>query len=299
MRILLFLLLALLPAWGVCAHAAGEVFVSIPPQKWLVDKVGGELVTTRILVKNGQDPHIFEPTPKQVAALSGSRIWFILDMEFEAQLIARIGQLAASLQIVDMTENLEKIPMHGHGGEHEEHHGTKEREGHEHGENHGATDPHVWLSPLNLKVMATGVAEALERLDPANSSIYRRNLEAVHAELDSLHRDIERRLQPFAGESFFVFHPSFGYFAHTYGLEQKAVETGGKSPAPRQLSRLIETAREDGVKMIFVQPQFDRKSAEAVAAAIGGDVVPLDALAEDVAGNLRVMAEKIEQAMKK
>jgi zinc transport system substrate-binding protein len=268
-----------------------------------VDKVGGDLVTTRVLVKNGQDPHIYEPTPRQVASLAGAQIWFIMDMEFEAQLVAKIRQSAPALQIVDMTENVQKIAMtlHGHGDEHAEHdeHGDKGSEGHEQEEGHGVTDPHVWLSPPNLKVMATGVAEALKRLDPANSAIYERNLESVHAELDALHRDVERRLKPYAGSSFYVFHPSFGYYAQTYGLVQEAVETGGKSPGPRQLTRLIEMAKADGVKMIFVQPQFDPKSAMAVATAIGGSVVPLDALAEDVAGNMRVMAEKIEQAMAK
>jgi zinc transport system substrate-binding protein len=274
------------------SSAAVEVFVSIGPQKWLVESVGKDLVQVEVLVKKGQNPHSFEPTPRQVAALSQAKIWYTLDMDFEQQLVRKVRAVAPGLQIVDMSRHVEKLVMAA--GDHEQ---EEAEAGHDHGKS--AVDPHVWLSPLNLQVMAGAVAEALIRTDPAHAAAYSHNLRVVEQELTELDQRISEQLSPFKGASFFVFHPSFGYFAHRYGLVQEPVEIGGKSPGPRQLSALVARAKTEGVKVIFVQPQFDPKSAEAIAAAIGGEVVPLDALSEDVAANLMTMAEKIAAALKR
>lgn len=284
----------LMLVWVSSGYGAMEVFVSIPPQKWLVDKVGGELVNTTILVKEGQDPHTFEPSPRQLAALSRAEIWFTMNMEFEQQLVRKVAAVAPGLRIVDITSRVERIAMAASDHEHDkEHHLASDK----HDPFPERLDPHVWLSPLNLQLMSVDVAEALGAADPGNAVSYTARQAEAQKELNELHQDIMRQLKPYSGSSFYVFHPSFGYFAHTYNLVQEPVEIEGKSPGPRQLSRLIAKARAERVKVIFVQPQFDPKSARAVAAAIGGDVVPLDSLAEDVAANLKMMATKIEAAL--
>jgi zinc transport system substrate-binding protein len=262
-------------------QAAVEVFVSIPPQKWLIERIGGEHLTTGVLLQKGQDPHTFEPTPRQVIALTHSQLYFTSGMEFEEQIIAKLQQSSAKLKIVDSTAGIEKSPLveHNHG--------------------HMRPDPHVWMSPVNLKTMAANMAKALCAIDPENSSAYTANLDKVNQELDELDRKIAAQLQPYAGEKFFVFHPSFGYFAKRYRLQQEAVEAEGKSPTPKQLSNLIAEAKADRVKVIFVQPQFDPRSGQAIAAAIGGEVISLDALAEDVTGNLTTIAAKVAAALAK
>lgn len=277
--------------WAAGVSAAVEVFVSIAPQKWLVESVGKDLVHVEMLVKEGQNPHTFEPTPRQVAALSKAGIWFTLDMEFEQQLVRKVRAVAPGLRIVDMSRRVEKMAMvaedHEHDGETTDHHEEAQ------------FDPHVWLSPRNLQLMAGTIADTLAEADPASAAVYKNNMEAAELQLSELDQQISRRLKPFKGASFYVFHPSFGYFARSYGLVQEPVEFGGKSPGPRRLSALIARARTEGVKVIFVQPQFDPKSAQAVAAAIGGEVVPLDALSEDVIANLETMTAKIEAALQR
>ena len=268
-----------------------QIFVSIPPQKWLADQVGGKLVSTHVLVNRGQEPHNFEPTPKQVAALFGSQLYFTVDMEFERQISRKIKQSSTGVQIIDVTRSIHKIPITGRS-----HRGGSSR--HEEGSRHSGLDPHVWLAPANLKIMATEMSLAMATADPANKSSYERRVEAVGAILDGLDQEIQQMLAPYTGSTFYVFHPAFGYFAHAYNLNQEAVEFEGKSPSPRQLYSLVSRAKAEKVKVVFVQPQFDRKSAQAVAHAIGGEVVPLDPLAEDVAANLKIMAEKIQSALK-
>jgi zinc transport system substrate-binding protein len=282
------LLAALLFAMASSGFAAPmEVYVSIPPQKWLTDQLGGDKVATHVLVDKGQDPHTFEPTPRQISALSRSRLYFTIGLEFEKQITGKLGAAVAGLTLVDSTGSLEKITMAGGHEPHAEH-GDHRRE---------ATDPHVWLSPLNLIRMADDMAAAMISADPGNAESYRQNLQRTSAALSELHKELAADLAPFKGAAFYVFHPSFGYFAREYQLEQEAVEIAGKSPSPRQLSSLITRARADGVRIIFVQPQFDVKSAATVAQAIDGVVEPLDPLAEDVVGNLRNIAAKIKTAL--
>lgn len=259
-----------------------EVFVSIPPQKWLCEQLGRDHFITRLLIAKGQEPHAFEPSPRQIQALSRSRLFFTVGLAFEQEIIRRLQKGAPHLQLVDTSKNIDKIPMKGTG----------------HGHGHKTVlDPHVWLSPQNLKSMAMVMAVALAHEDPDNKAVYEKNLEKLNGKLEDLDRAIAKELAAFQGASFFVFHPAFGYFAHQYHLQQVAVETGGKSPTPKQLFALIGKAKADGVKVIFVQPQFDPRSAESVARAIGGKVVPLDPLAENSVENLRVMAVKIADAL--
>lgn len=291
-NIFLAILATCLLGFSAAAFASPlQIFVSIPPQKWLADQVGGKLVSTHVLVDRGQEPHNFEPTPKQVAALFGSQLYFTVDMEFEREISRKINQSSTGVQILDVARSIHKISITG-----QEHREGSSR--FEDGSRLNGLDPHVWLAPANLKIMATEMASAMAAADPVNNSVYERQVEVVVATLDHLDKEIQHMLAPYAGSTFYVFHPAFGYFAHAYNLNQEAVEFEGKSPSPRQLYSLINRAKAEKVKVVFVQPQFDRRSAQAVAHAIGGKVVPLDPLAEDVVTNLKIMAEKIETALR-
>ncbi|MCF8055973.1 MAG: zinc ABC transporter substrate-binding protein [Desulfocapsa sp.] len=281
--VLLFFFSLLLPAQLVAESGSElEVFVSIPPQKWLCEQLGEGLIRVHLLVEKGQEPHGFEPAPRKIQALSRSRLLFTVGLEFEQELTRRLKTTSPYLRIVDTSEAIEKKPMadttHVHGEE---------------------LDPHVWLSPPNLKSMAAVMAAALIEEDPGHEHVYRKKLRLLNSLLDDLDQDIAATLAPYRGASFFVFHPAFGYFSRRYGLQQMAVETGGKSPTPKQLFALIRRAKADNVRVIFVQPQFDPRSAQSVATAIGGNVVPLDPLAEDPIRNLGNMATEIGQALEK
>jgi zinc transport system substrate-binding protein len=109
--------------------------------------------------------------------------------------------------------------------------------------------------------------------------------------------ELEETLRPLRGGILFVFHPAFGYFAEEYGLEQAAIEVEGHEPGPRELEKIISRAKERGVRVIFVQPQFSKKSAEAVARSIGGAVIPIDPLAYDWLDNLKRIGEKVRQGL--
>ena len=172
-------------------------------------------------------------------------------------------------------------------------HLTRPPEGEGDDDDEGQADPHVWLSPPLLKTMAANVAAALSRADPPHEPDYQANLKRLHAELDALDHRIEQSLAPYRGQAFYVFHPAFGYFADRYGLRQEPVEVEGKPPTPQQVFGLVTKARNDRVKIIFLQPQFNQQIAASIAQAIGGAVLPMDDLACDVVANLETSQKRL------
>jgi zinc transport system substrate-binding protein len=288
------LLLLVLGASAASAQSSApadplRVAVSILPQAYFVERIGGPRVAVDVLVGPGQSPHAFEPTPRQMTGLARARIYFRIGIDFEQSLMPRLERMFPSLRIVDQRQGVPLRPVDVPCE-----HGASDHD-HEHAS--GAPDPHIWLSPTLAKTQAQTIADALIALDPAHADTYRANLAAFHADLDRVHAELTAALAPLKGRELFVFHPAFGYFADTYGLRQVPVEIGGKEPTPRQLAELIESARAAGARVIFVQPQFPRKSAEAVARAIGGAVVPLDDLARDYLKNLEDIAAKIKAGL--
>lgn len=275
-----------------------HVVVSILPQAYFVERIGGEQVDAEVLVGPGQSPHAYDLTPKQLEGLSRAKVYFRIGIDFETALVPRIQRLFKDLNIVDLRTG---VPLRtltaaevcveaehaGHGESHAE-------EPHAHA---GRPDPHIWLNPLLVKTQARTICDALVKLDPQHAADYRKNLAAFEADLDRVHADIAKTLAPLKGRELFVFHPAFGYFADAYGLKQVPVEIEGKEPTAKQLAELIARAKADHVRVIFVQPQFSRKSAEAIAQAIGGAVVPIDDLARDYLKNLEDIAAKIKAGL--
>jgi len=277
-----------------------------PPLAWLAGRVAGQPVLA--LSGPGQNPHTFEPSPKQAAQLAGAKVYFSLDLPFEEKLLPKVAAANPGLKVVDLADGLDLMPAaeHGHETEGPAHGPTKAEPGHGgsqagagHGHHHGQgeLDRHVWMSPRLCQDLARTMARELSALWPEKAAAIQANLEALLAELRALDQELAAQLQPFAGREFMVYHPAFGYFARDYGLRQVAVETGGKEPGPRRLARLIKEARQRGVKVIFVQPQFPQKSAQQVAREIGGVVEPLDDLSPEPLANWRRMAESLVRGL--
>ncbi len=257
------------------------VFVSIQPQAGLAKAIAGDRIEIHTLIGEGQSPHSYEPTARQLAILGEADLLFTIGMPFEKHLLKKIVPLYPDLAIVETQHGIEQRPL------------AHEHCTHEHHE----MDPHLWLAPANATVIAKNILQTLEGFNPAHADEYRANFEKLADELRKLDGKINDLLAPHKGARFYVFHPSFGYFAEAYGLEQIPIELEGKAPSPRQLIALVEQARADGVTVVFVQKQFPASSAKAIADAIGGTVAALDPLAEDVVANLRLIAESIAQTL--
>jgi zinc transport system substrate-binding protein len=242
--------------------------VSVAPQSWLVEQIGGERVDVKVLVAPGENPAFYQPTDAQVTRLVSSVLYFRIGVPFEDGPWFEAVHAAGRLDVVNQCDGIE---IRG-------------------------DDPHIWLSPRRLKIQARTVAAALMRVDPEHRSDYETALQRVEVDLDRLDGEIQERLRPFAGRVFFVYHPSWSYFAEDYDLRQVAVETDGKDPGDHELTELLLQAREEEVSVVFVQPQIQGRGAEAVAAAIGGRVEVIDPLAPDIASNLITVTEKLVES---
>lgn len=149
-----------------------------------------------------------------------------------------------------------------------------------------------------VKAQARIILKALQESDPSHRSEYESNFQHFASQIDKLNTDLTKLFADKQGMPFLVFHPAWGYFAHSYGLEQVPIEIEGKEPKPAQLRRLIEYAKKEKIQVVFVQPQFSAKNAELIAKEIGGEVAFTDPLAEDWMANLRHVAGKFEAALK-
>lgn len=281
------------------------VFVSVLPQKTFVERVGGGHVKVTALIRPGSNPHTYEPTPQQVAALAQAALFVRIGMPYEDAWMPRLRTANPSMMVLDGREGLPPRRVEGHDHEHEDeaegagadhgHSGHADRDMVDHDEAEGL-DPHVWTSPPLVAVMARGIRDALTRLDPGHAADFAANQAAFAAELETLDRAIRAELAGAEGRRFLVYHPAWGYFADTYGLVQVPIEHQGKEPGARSLAALIDQARATGIRVIFVQPQLSPKAAEQVARAIGGRVEAIDPLAADYGDNLLRVARAIGAA---
>jgi zinc transport system substrate-binding protein len=281
--------------WSSPVQAAVNIFVSIAPQKYFVDKIGGNLVKVFVLVPKGADPHTYEPRPKQMVELSKADIYFAVGVDFEKAWLTKIAAANPAMRIVHTDSGIPKIPMDAHLGHDADRH-EPAKQAHRH--RGGAPDPHIWLSPALVKIQAGYVMNALTAMDPQNAPRYKAFYFDFLKELDELDGELKALFADRKGMPFIVFHPSWGYFAQAYGLKQIPIEMEGKSPKPAQIQELIRFARGNGVTVVFAQPQLSAKIAETIANEIGGRVILVDPLALDWAENLREVAGKFKAVVR-
>ena len=267
------------------------VVASIPPIASLVRAVGGEDVDVVTMVAPGNSPHTYEPKPSQMKALARASLYVAVGVEFEKVWLPKFRQLNPRLAVLQLDENITKLPMLSHRHGHEEEHGKHAHE--EHGEDEGL-DPHIWTSPANMRLFAARIAGALCEADAARCEGYRRRaavLDADIAALDGRIRALLALLPPHT--AFMSVHPSWGYYAHEYGLVQLAAEVEGKGPKPAQLAALIQRARKARVRTLLTQPEFSDAVARILARELGIPVLKVSPLDADWQGVLLRITEAI------
>lgn len=300
MRQIIFVLntLALLIVSCTLSYATDKpsVFVSILPQKFFVEQIAGDLVDIQVMVKPGASPATYEPKVSQMKKLAVSDIYFAIGVPFERAWLARIAGVNSQMKIVRIDRGIDKLIMEKHL--HQEEHGQEAQIHKGHGYSHeGGLDPHIWLSPHLVSKQAAVIAASLEALIPEKAAVFASNLVLFQEKIETLDAELHRILAGKEGLRFMVFHPSWGYFAKNYHLKQIPIESEGKGAKSSQLRELILYARSEGIKVIFAQPQFSRKSARLIAREIDGQVITVDPLAEDWLENMKIVAEKFREAV--
>ena len=267
--------------------------MGVAPVEYFAKRIGGELIRTTVLVPAGADAHTYEPKPSQMRALSGAAMYLSVGLEFEEAWEPRLKAANRALLFVHLEQGLSLMPMpeghddHHHGGGAKAHHEVE-------------MDPHVWVSPANVRHMAAHIAEVLAKADLAHAQVYAANLTAFVKDIDAVDANLRAVFAGIPADKrvFLVFHPAWGDLARDYGLNQTAIEFEGKEPSPKRLGALIAQAKAKGVKVIFVQPQMSRRTAESIAQALGARVLVVDPLAADWTANLRAVAGTFRDALR-
>ena len=274
-------LLLLWLAIPVAASAAPlNVFVTVPTLKTFVKTIGGEKVQVTSMIKPGQNPHTFSPTPQQITALANASLYLKSSDLFERAWMSRIRSVNPGMKVVEINPAPNAL---------------ESDDGHDH---HHESDPHFWTNPKTAIAMADAIGNALIAIDPAHADLYKENLNQFTTTLSSVDDQIRHKLRGLKKTTFLVVHPAWSHFANAYNLTQVAIEHEGKPPGGRAMAALIELAKREEISVIITQPQFSQQSAKQLADAIDGEIVTVDPLSLEYQKTLLKMADLIARGAK-
>ena len=245
------------------------ITVSIAPFKYFIDEIAGGDFEINVMVPAGADPHIYEPFPEQINKLRIS-VGYISNgyLGFEMTWLNKFYETNPSMKRLCLGDKISLLVSgHKHEGQHIE-----------------GADPHYWVSPKCALIIASSAKSFLCELNPVNKEKYEINYEVLVLKIQTVDNLAQELFSGVKNHSFMIYHPNLAYLARDYGLEEIAVEYEGKEPPPSGMKNLIDRARKDGLKTIFVQREYDTKNAKAIAGEIGAEIRIIDPLSEDWKG---------------
>lgn len=286
----LFLFSLLLFACGTKQTAEKIVTVTIEPQRYFAEKIAGNKYTINSMVAAGLNPENYDPTPQQMVNLGKSLAYLKIGyIGFEQAWMNNIIQNNQNLRIFDLSEGFDVLTsedehLHEEGNSNESEEDHKDCKDHKEGEahhHHGGTDPHIWSSISGAKTVARNTLSAFIALDPENIEYYTANYNALLKEIEQTETVMHQALDSLQNRTFIIYHPALTYLAKEFGLKQLCIEMDGKEPSPAILKDLIETARKNNTKVVFIQQEFDQKNAELIAKETGCELIRINPLSYD------------------
>jgi zinc transport system substrate-binding protein len=287
--IIFMLLLGACKATAPAQSSQKLLTVSILPQQYFVERIAGELFKVNVMVQPGQSPENYEPTPQQMRDVGQSLAYITIGAPFENTWIEKLKAANPNLRIFDSTEGIERLPMIQH--EHASDQTNPAQSG------SGELDPHIWTSPRLVKIQAQQITKLLIELDPENEMSFTQNLNNFLEDIDKLDKELSTILASAPNRKFMVYHPTWGYFADDYNLEQLAIEIEGTEPSAQELAAIIDEAKADNVRVIFIQPEFNGRSAETISREIGGKVIQVSSLEKNWLENLRSVGKIFAESL--
>lgn len=259
------------------APELNSISVSILPQKYFAEKITGGKYPVEVMVPPGHNPETFEAGHKQMKAISHSFLYFRIGLiPLETGQMDRFASVNPKMKITDTSEGVSFIVS---------------EEGHE------GADPHIWLSPKEVRIIARNMLNALVREVPEEAELFNQGFASLMAEVDAADKMLSDKLSPHAGKSFICFHPSWSYLARDYGLRQISVEQNGKEPSPARIKFIEDIARKENIRVVLLEEQFPTELARAMAKDIGGNVVQTNPLAENWPAMMKNTASALAYAV--
>lgn len=253
-------------AGGGGADAIGVV-AAFYPLEHAVREIGGDRVRVTGLTKPGAEPHDLEMTPKDVVAVTESRL-AVYEKGMQPALDQAISDQGLQ-QAFDVSGPADLSLSEPEGAGHE---------GHDHGTEAGATDPHFWLDPIRYQKVAQAIATRLGEVDPDHKAEYDRNAQRFVADLGALDAEFEAGLARCASDDLVTSHAAFAYLADRYGLHQVPIAglEPDAEPDPARLAQISRFVRTNKVGTIYTETLASPAVAKTVAGETGAKMAVLD-----------------------
>jgi len=253
------------------------VLVSVPPYLYFVKKIAEDTVLTASLIPPGANPHVYEPTPKQVQLQKQAVLWLKLGEKADQKAQRVFQEMKNPTLIIDLAEGLALLSYKGDCCSHLD---TK--------------DLHIWLSPKMMQTQAKRITQALIQLFPTHTELYQRNLNTLLKELEQIDQKLATILKNKQGKAILVSHPAFAYFCRDYKLEQLSLEEEGKDCLPQYVPELLHKIKTLGIGGIIIEPQHGSKAAKLLAQNLEIPTYLIDPYSEDYIASLKQMAEVVK-----
>ena len=241
------------------------ITVTIEPLRYFTEAIAGDKYNVVSMVPAGTSPETYDPTPMQMVTLNKSKAYFQIGyIGFELTNLEKMKKITPQLTFYNMSDNMDLI--------HEKHFHT-DANGHKH--SHGNIEPHIWNSTKNAKQIVKNICSALSTMDEENSMYYahrRDSMINIISRTDSIIRETIHQ------NSFLIYHPALTYFAREYLLKQISIEKEGKEPSPAHLKELIRECKENKVKTVFVQKEFNTSNALIISEELDAEIVEINPL---------------------
>jgi zinc transport system substrate-binding protein len=279
-KIAILVLLLLVPLLSGCVSQdelpSGKVNVAttITPLGNFVTAVGGDKVEVTVLVPPGAEPHTYEPTPSQMKNVAKADLYIMNGAGLEFWM-DKVLQINRNMLIVDSSNGVELVNETG-----------------------GETEPHIWISLRNAAIQVNNICSGLIQVDPANRDYYSQNRDDYLHKLKALDEELNQTFAAKASRIFIVYHPAWTYFARDYNLDQVPILEDEKEPGPKYLASVIDLARKNNITVVFVEPQYNPKSAEVVAKEMKASVKTLDPLGQNYLEDMRYAGQEIAKSLK-
>lgn len=277
----------------LCALASAEqsgiaaarpiVFVSIPPQAWIVEQLCGRTVDLRVMLPASAGHVNYSPAPSQIRDLAGARLFVRSGLPFETSVWERLRQVNPRMAVIDPPEWEDADDS----GSQE----TAEGNEHEHGR-----DPHFWLNEELMIAQAESIAAALPSAIDTDSASVAVGMERIRVRLKQVDAEIQSLVAASPERSFWTFHASWGHFAGRYGIEQHAIEFEGKEAGLRTMLAVVKELESSGARYIVVEPGLDRQRLEVLRNEADLRFVELNPMRADYDRNLLDIAAALTGA---
>lgn len=291
MKKLCFILILFL--YSQISFSADIIFVGIQPVKYISDRIIGGNYEIKALVPDNFNPHTYEPKPGDMRKLAKAKYYFSIGDTFERVWLEKLRSVNKSVKVVYIDKDIskQKFENHSHNHHHDKEHGKDNDE--------EFYDPHIWLSLNNVKIMAKNIFDYMAETDKDNLVFYESNYKKLVKDIDELLINFKNTFDRCESKHILVFHPSWGYFAKDFGLKQVSIESEGIEPSMSHIKDIVDFAKKEDVKFLFVQPQIDSRITNKLAKQLNIEIIKVNPLSYNYIEELELIKKAFEKKCNK